>query len=53
MERAFSFTILVATLAVGYFLFSEKVETTTKMANKIQKSYTTQDPVLVDLNIVN
>ena len=47
MEGAFSFTLLVAALAVGYFLSSEEVETTTTMASKIQKSYSTQDPVLV------
>ena len=47
MEGAFSFTLLVAALAVGYFLSSEEAETTTTMASKIQKSYSTQDPVLV------
>ena len=41
------FTLIVAVVAVGFFLFSGNLVTTTKMSGKIQKSYTTQDPVLV------
>ena len=51
MEGAFLFTLIVASLAVGFFLFSEKGATT--MSGKIQKSYTTQDPVLVMLKKLN
>ena len=41
------FTLIVAVVAVGFFLFLDNLVTTTKMSGKIQKSYTTQDPVLV------
>jgi len=38
-------------MGVGFFLFSDHlVNTTTKMSGKIQKSYTTQDPVLAYCN---
>ena len=47
MKGAFSFTLIVAVVAVGFFLLSDHLVTTTKMSGKIQKSYTTQDPVLV------
>ena len=47
MKGAFSFTLIVAVVAVGFFLLSDNLVTTTKMSGKIQKSYTTQDPVLV------
>ena len=47
MKGAFLFTLIVAVVAVGFFLFSDNLVTTTKMSGKIQKSYTTQDPVLV------
>ena len=50
MEGAFLFTLIVASLAVGFFLFSEKGATT--MSGKIHKSYTTQDPVLVMLKTI-
>ena len=43
---AFSFSLIVGALAVGFFLLSEKVGSP-RMASKIQKSYSTQDPVLV------
>ena len=43
---AFSFSLIVGALAVGFFLLSEKAGTG-RMASKIQKSYSTQDPVLV------
>ena len=47
MERgAFSFSLIVGALAVGFVLLSEKVGSP-RMASKIQKSYSTQDPVLV------
>ena len=46
MKGAFSFTLIVAVVAVGFFLLSDNLVTTTKMSGKIQKSYTTQDPVL-------
>merc|ERR1711936_484027 len=36
--------------AVGFFLLSDNLVTTTKMSGKIQKSYTTQDPVLAYCN---
>ena len=51
MEGAFLFTFLVASLAVGFFLFSEKGATT--MSSKIHKSYSTQDPVLVMLKTID
>ena len=48
MERgAFSFSLIIGALAVGFFLLSEKAGTSGRMASKIQKSYSTQDPVLV------
>ena len=50
MKGAFSFTLIVAVVAVGFFLLSDNLVTTTKMSGKIQKSYTTQDPVLVRNN---
>merc|ERR1711973_458349 len=37
-------------VAVGFFLLSDHLVTTTKMSGKIQKSYTTQDPVLAYCN---
>ena len=47
MKGAFLFTLIIAVVAVGFFLLSDHLVTTTKMSGKIQKSYTTQDPVLV------
>merc|ERR1712004_567410 len=43
-------TLIVAVVAVGFFLFSDHLVTRTKMSGKIQKSYTTQDPVLAYCN---